>query len=157
MTIDELINSALEGRGGTLDGTALLAVVGVADTQEMFILNLHDFLMENMEHFIAGNDTGTMLLGVYKTEEEASMCIQSIRDTRQHSPNLIASKEWYVVIGKVTKNDLFILPLTEYLAGYLHFFLYKAETGNIVLNICDKKEAAEDAIDLIRLYIKRED
>lgn len=60
------------------------------------------------------------------------------------------------MLGKIAKNELFILPMAEYLVGYLQFFLYKVNTGIIVLGICDRMEAAEDLLDVFRLYIKSE-
>lgn len=155
MSIDDLINSALEGRGGILDGSSLFAVVGDPKTQEMFVLNLDDFLMENLRHFTTGNYTDTTLLGIYKTEEEARNCIQSIRDTKQHAPNLVGANEWYILLGKVEENELFILPFIEYLAGYLQLFLFKSASGIIALSIGDKKEAMEDTMDFFNLYIKK--
>lgn len=92
MTIDDLINGALKDRGGLLEGTDLFAVVGNAESQEMFILNLNDFMLENLEHFITGNNTGTMLLGIYITEEEARSCIESIREKKNTRQNLLFQK-----------------------------------------------------------------
>lgn len=156
MSVDDLLNSALEGRGGSLESSNLFALVGDPKTNEMFVLKLREFLTENFRHFLRSEDAGGILLGAYNIEEDARKCLDSIRDGGLHTPGLVYAPDWHVLLWNAKKDSLYTLTLLDYYVGFLHFFKYKAESGIVLLEIFNTKEAAEDVIDYIRLYIKDE-
>ncbi|ANH80909.1 hypothetical protein A8C56_07875 [Niabella ginsenosidivorans] len=71
-------------------------------------------------------------------------------------PELVVAPEWHILLGNTTENRLFVLPLSEYYVGYLGFFRYKVNSGNVVLSIFNSMDAAEEAIDIIRYRVKDE-
>lgn len=156
MTVDDLINNALKGRGGVLDASDFYALVGNAQTQELFVLNLQDFFIDNLEHFRTGTETGIILLGGYASEQAARNVIKTAAHEVYFGDGLIADPEWYILIGNVKENKLFAVPLKDYYIGYLGFFLHKVDSGNVAISIFSNQEAAEDAIDLIRYEIRGE-
>lgn len=154
MTVDDLINNALKGRGGVLDVSGFYALVGDVQTQELFVLNLQDFFIDNLEHFRTGTDTGIILLGGYTSEQAARNVIKTAAQDKYLGDGLVVAPEWHILMGNVKENRLFALPLKEYYMGYLGFFLHKVNSGNVAISIFDRKDAAEDAIDLIRYEIR---
>jgi len=157
MTVDDLINNVFKKRGGVLDTSNFYALVGDVATQDLFVLNLQDFFVDNLEHFRKGEETGIILLGGYTSEQAARNVIKTADQEVYFGDGLIADPEWYILIGNARENKLFVLPLKDYYIGYLGFFLYKVQMGNVAISIFNTKEAAEDAIELIRYEIKGED
>ena len=157
MTVDDLINNALKGRGGVLDASGLFALAGDIASQELFVLNLQDFFIDNLEHFRNGQETGVILLGGYISEQAARDVIDTASQGQYLGDGLAIASEWYILIGNVKENKLFALPLKDYYIGYLGFFLHKVDSGNVAISIFSNQEAAEDAIDLIRYEIRGED
>ncbi|GAB3428010.1 hypothetical protein [Niabella aquatica] len=157
MSVDDLINKALKGSGGILDTSNMFGVIGDVQTQELFIMNLQEFFTENLYCFSKGESTAALLVGVYTTEQQARACIESIRDQQQQSPGLLAGPNWHILMGNPGENRLFALPLNEYYVGYLAFYRYKVNAGNLSFGIFDSAEAADNAIDLIRYSIREED
>lgn len=159
MSIDELIDKALNGNGGALEPSNLYGLVGAPETNEIFVLNLGDLFMDNFRYFVLGEDVCLILLGVYNSEQAARESVQSVRETNQLSPTgLIGSPNWYVLIADTIQNNLFNLPLNEYYIGYFGLFKYKAQalSGKVALSIFNSKEAAEECAEIIRMYIKDE-
>ncbi len=156
MTIDDLINGALKGRGGFLESSNLFAVVGDIKTTELFVMNLQEFFTENLFRFSREESTDGVLIAAYHTEEQARECIDSMRANSHQAPGLILGSNWHILLGNSEKNTLFSFPLAQYYIDYLASYLYKINSGNLALNIFDSPEAAEDAIDLIRYAIKGE-
>ena len=156
MSVDDLISSALDGRGGGLLGTHLFALAGDPSTSEMFVLNLQDFFTENYHHFLQGVNAPAFLLGAYYKEEDARKCIDSIRNEGLHAPGLVYNPDWHVLLWKVETNELYTLTLLDYYVGFLAVFKAKRAWEIVILNIFTTKEAAEDMIEFIHLYIKDE-
>lgn len=119
-------------------------------------MNLQDFFIANLEYFRKGEKTDMILLGAYPTEKAAREAIQNIIEENNHGTALIVQPDWCILLANVKDNRLFILPLSEYYIGYLGFFQYKVNSGNLALSIFSNQDAAEDAIDLIRSAIKDE-
>lgn len=157
MSVDDLINKALKGSGGILDTSSMFGVIGDVQTQELFILNLQDFFTENLYCFSKGETTSALLVGAYTTEQQARACIESIRNQNQPSPGLLTDSNWHILMGNSGENRLFALPLNEYYVGYLAFYQYKVNSGNLSFGIFDSAEAADNAIDLIRYSIREAD
>ncbi|MBO9621011.1 MAG: hypothetical protein J7539_18490 [Niabella sp.] len=156
MSIDDLINSALKERGGVLDAANLYALVGDTRTGELFVLNLQDFFIDNLEYFRNGEETWIILIGAYATEEAARVAIKTLNDEKPLGDGLIVSPEFHILLGNAKENKLFVLPLKEYYIGYLGLFLYKVDSGNVAISIFNTRDAAEDAIDMIRTLIMDE-
>lgn len=156
MSVDDLLNSALEGRGGGLLGTDLFAVAGDPSTSEMFVLNLQDFFTENYHYFLRGEMAPAFLLGVYHQEEDARKCIDSIRETGLQAPGLLHNSDWHVLLWKVETNELYTATLLDYYVAFLALFKCNSTWKIVILNIFTTIEAAEDMIEFIHLYIKDE-
>ncbi|MCH5719109.1 hypothetical protein [Niabella hibiscisoli] len=54
MSIDDLINQALQVNGQHVGATGLLAVVSDVKNKELYLLDLQEFFSENMLHFSKG-------------------------------------------------------------------------------------------------------
>lgn len=159
MTIDELLKSALRDKGSSLDASNLFAVVADIATGELFILGLEVFLHENFRFFLQNEEVSVVLLAVYFTEQTALDCLECIRESNKLSANgLIADPNFHVLIADIKENRLYSLPLMEYYIGYMVLYQYKAKAAEItlVLNIFSNKEAVEETIEFIRMYIKDE-
>ncbi|PZF72598.1 hypothetical protein [Taibaiella soli] len=63
----------------------------------------------------------------------------------------------WVLEGNVNRNEFRIIPLKEaYIDGFM-VFKFGIETGNIILGVFDKPEAAEYYRDWIRSVVRSED
>lgn len=159
MSIDELIDKALNSGGGYLEPSNIYALVGDTKTNEAFVLNLGDFLLDNFRHFVKGEEVDLILLGAYINEQAAREAVQSVLEANRLPANgLIGSPDTYVLVADTIRNKLFSIPLAEYYAGYFALFQYKAQgaSGKVVLNIFNTQEAADECAEVIRMYIKDE-
>lgn len=156
MSVDDLLSSALEGRGGGLLGTNLFALAGDPNTSEMFVLNLQDFFTENLRNFLKGENAGAFLLGAYYKEDDARKSIDSIRDEGLLAPGLVYDDNWHVLLWKVETHELYTMTLLDYYVGFLELFRYKSAWKIVILNIFTTKQAAEDTIEFLHLYVKDE-
>ncbi|KAA5536149.1 hypothetical protein F0919_00310 [Taibaiella lutea] len=159
MTIDEMLEEAQKGSGGSLNTANYFALAGDTSTGEQFVLNLEDFLTDNFGHFLQNEVTSIVLLGAYHTEQSARNSMQSVFDDYKLNPEgLIWVKDYHVLIADVNANHLYTLSLMDCYIGCMVFYQYKAEAGkgSVVLNIFSNKEAAEETKEIIRMYIKDE-
>lgn len=154
MSVDDLINKALKGRGGVLDTSNMFAVVGDPATNELFVLNLQDFFAENLISFSKGMQTAAILLGAYTTEDLARKCIENIREHQLQVPGLVVAPDWHILMANPEKNELFSLLLTDYYISCLAFYSYKVKYDFLPIGILENKDAADDAIDIIKYTIR---
>jgi hypothetical protein len=156
VSIDELIDNALNSGGGSLDPTNLFALVGDPASGEVLVLSLSDFLLDNFRFFVQQEQGGLILLGVYNCESAArSSSASLVEDKILGDTGLVGAAGWYVLLGDSTKNNLFSLSLLDYYSGYNAMFKYKAVGGRgiVVLNIFSTQQAADEFADFIRMYI----
>lgn len=59
-----------------------------------------------------------------------------------------------MLIGDISRNNLFSLPLNDYYIGYVSLFKFKGVPENVALAIVENAEASERLVELIRAYIK---
>lgn len=157
MSIDDLIDKALNSGGTPVNPSNLYGLVGVPTTGEMFVLNLGDFFLENFRYFLLGEDVSVILLAAYATELDAREAIEVVRETNNLSvAGLIGSAGWHVLMADTVQNNLFTIPLVDYYTGYFTVFQYKtkATDGKVVLQIFTTQEAAEECAEVIRMYMK---
>jgi len=153
MIVNDLMNNAFKGRDGLLKASGYYALAGDALTQKLVVLNLQDFFIENMEHFRNGAESSMLLLGAYTSEQAARNIIKTAGAELYFGEGLIIATEWYILIGNVKENRLFVQSLKDYYMECLEQFLYKTSPGNVTLGIFDRKQAAEDAVELVRFAI----
>lgn len=150
MSVDDLINKALKGGGGMLDTSNMFAVIGEPETNELFVLNLQDFFAENLICFGKGKQTSAILLGAYAVEDLARKCIENIREYQVQVPGLVVAPDWHILMANPEKNELFSLLLTDYYISCLAFYSYKVKYDFLPIGILENKDAANDAIDIIK-------
>lgn len=120
------------------------------------MLNLQDLFIDNLGYFRDGEKSDVILIGVYQAEADAHAAIKYVINQNHHGPELVVAPQWHILLGNTTENRLFVVPLSEYYVGYLGFFQFKVDSGNVALSIFNNKEAAEEAIDIIRYSVKDE-
>jgi hypothetical protein len=157
MNVDEILEKALSSNGGYLDPTDLYGMVGDIESNEILVLKLSDFLLDNSRNFLLGTEGTLGLLGAYINEQFAREAVITFREeSTLQGAGLIVSPNWYVLLANPVNNTLNSFPLTEYYVRFFTLFQYKAKPVRemLVMNIFSNQDSADEFADFIRLYIK---
>lgn len=157
MDPNDILNAALNSGGKMIGGSSLFVLEGNVELNLFNVKTLDEVYFRNTADFAEGINNGWMSLGISSDKDELWNFSRAIeRKDKSFEGNIYVSMTNFVLDGQPERNELRVIPMSEFFSNNNTAFANHINIGWLTLGIFSDFETADESKTYIRLLFRDE-